>query len=272
MSRSSLYRRAGPTPPREISFDEDLAREIRKIHLDERYVGYGYRRTWAVLRFDRKIVVSKKKVQRIIKLKGWQAKAVPRPKRYGGEPYDRKREVVDPKQKVTVPTLDTRWATDLTRIYTDEDGWVNLIPVLDCGNSEVLGWRLSPRGRALEAREALEAAVLGRFGDVRSVPEGLSLRTDNGSIFLATEFWQELARLGIRAEYTPYRCPSANGVAERFMKTIKEECAWQHRFRNLAQAEEVIAKWIEFYNRERRHSRLKYLTPLEYRESLRKSA
>ena len=57
---------------------------------------------------------------------------------------------------------------------------------------------------------------------------------------------------------------------ERFIRTLKEECVWQHRFKNLREAEEVITQWIKFYNQERRHSRLGYMTPVEYRESLRK--
>jgi putative transposase len=266
--RSTLYRKAKERPPKDPQLDEELAREIKEILDDPRHAGYGYRRVWAVLVHDRKKKVNRKKVQRIMKVKGWQAKPITRPKRYGGGPYDRREVVVDPKQKIWTEKPDERWCTDLTRFYTLEDGWVNFIPVLDCFNSECVGWRLSRRGRALEAREALDQAVVNRFGDARNVRDALSLRTDNGSIFLAKEFFDELRRLRIEPEYTPYSCPQANGIAERFMRTLKEECVWQHTFANLEEAEPVIEKWITFYNTQRRHSRLGYCTPVQFRERL----
>lgn len=250
--------------------DEKLVQEIYSIITDSRFIGYGYRRAWAVLRFDRGIKASRKKVQRIMKIKKWQAKPVKRPHRYEGESYEVNHIVVNKHEKVTVEYPNIRWATDLTKVYVDEVGWANFIPVIDCGSRDCVGWRLDKRGRALEAREALQDAVITCFGSVENVPNGLAVRTDNGSIFLANAYRSELKRLGIQQEYTPYRCPDANGVVERFIRTIKEECIWQYHFRTLKELEEVVAKWIKFYNNERRHSGLGYMTPSQYRESLRK--
>ncbi len=271
VSRSGFYRRR--QEPRdnvrpEPEIDKEISDQIQQVI--KAHPTYGYRMVWAVLRFDRLILVNKKKVQRIMKLKRWQAQPMQRPKRYAGEVDKRRRKVVDPKAKIGVAYPDLRWSTDLTKFYVEEAGWVNLIPVIDCCSRECLGYRLSVRGRAREARDALEDAVLRRFGDIEAVPEGLSMRMDNGGIFLAREYWNELKRLDIQPEFTPYRCPSANGIVERFIKTFKEECAWQHQFKTFREAEEVIKRWIEFYNTQRRHSSLSYMTPAEYRESLRK--
>lgn len=250
--------------------DEKLAQEIYSIITDPKFVGYGYRRVWAVLRFDRGIKASKKKIQRIMKIRKWQAKPIKRPHRYEDTSYEVNHIVVNRHEKVTVEYPNIRWATDLTKVYVAEVGWANFIPVIDCGSRDCVGWRLSYRGRALEAREALQDAVITCFGSVENVPDGLALRTDNGSIFLAKAYRNELKRLGIQPEYTPYRCPDANGVAERFMRTIKEECIWQHNFSTLQELEGVITKWVKFYNIERRHSGIGYMTPAQYRESLRK--
>jgi len=270
VSRSGFYRRkeiADKVRP-EPGVDHEISVQIQQVIKE--YPTYGYRRVWAVLRFDRGILVNKKKVQRIMKLKKWQAQPIRRPRRYAGEVDKRCRKVVDPKRKVEVAYPDLRWSTDLTKFYVEETGWVNLIPVIDCCTRECMGYRLSVHGRAREARDALEDAVLKRFGGTEAVPGDLSMRLDNGGIFLAREYWDELKRLGIEPEFTPYRCPSANGIVERFIKTFKEECAWQHQFKTLREAEEVIKRWIEFYNTKRRHSSLGYMTPAEYRESFRK--
>lgn len=275
VSRSGYYKhnktlRGQPRHKREYQIDEVMAEIIHGII--RKFPAYGYRMVWAVLRFDRCTHVNKKKVQRIMRLKGWQAKFVRRPSRGAVEPYEKKPNVVDPKSRVEAMLPDVRWSTDLTKVYVAEVGWVNFIPVIDCCTRECIGKRISIRGRAREARDALEEAVLNRFGSIQEVPGDLSMRMDNGSIFLSKEYWGELKRLRIEAEFTPYRCPSANGIVERFFKTFKQECAWQNSFNSLEEAEGAIEAWITFYNTERRHSRFDYKTPLEYRESLRKLA
>lgn len=61
-------------------------------------------------------------------------------------------------------------------------------------------------------------------------------------------------------------------MIERFFRTIKEECVWQHNFETFEQAEKAIIEWIKFYNAERIHSALGYKSPMEFRQSLRKLA
>lgn len=275
ISRSGYYRNKknrskGPGHKSEPAIDENIAEMIREIIKE--YPTHGYRMVWAIMRYDRGIIINKKKVQRIMKFKGWQVKPIKRPSRGAGKFYEKKHKVVDPKDRVESMLPDIRWSTDLTKFYVAEEGWVNLIPVIDCCTRECIGKRISVGGRAREARDALEDAVITRFKTIQNIPDDLSMRMDNGSIFLAKEYWDELKRLGIEPEFTPYRCPSANGIVERFIKTFKEGCAWQHSFKTLNEAEEVIEEWIEYYNTKRRHSRLGYKTPLEYQESLRKLA
>ena len=257
--------------PVEMPLDEELAKTVWEVIVD--HPQYGYRRIWAVLRFDKGIIVNRKKVQRIMKIKKWQVKPLHKPGKPCRDPEKTHRHIIaDPTRKIAVDSPDLRWCTDLTKFYVEEYGWVNLIPVIDCCTRECVGKRISVRGRAREARDALEDAVLSVFGSTELVPVDLLLRTDNGSIFLATEYRSELKRLAITPEFTPYRCPSANGIAERFMRTFKEECAWLHNFKTLAEAEEIINRWIDDYNHRRRHSSLGYMTPVEYRQSLRKLA
>jgi len=56
----------------------------------------------------------------------------------------------------------------------------------------------------------------------------------------------------------PFTPEDQNGLVERFIRTLKEECLWQHRFESLAQAREVIRSWIRYYNLERPRQALKY--------------
>lgn len=68
---------------------------------------------------------------------------------------------------------------------------------------------------------------------------------------------------GLTQEFiTPYT-PEQNGVIERFIRTLKEECIWHHRFESLVHAQRVIERWLKHYNTERPHQSLRYMTPVE---------
>ncbi|WP_435051101.1 integrase core domain-containing protein [Desulfacinum infernum] len=66
---------------------------------------------------------------------------------------------------------------------------------------------------------------------------------------------------------TPYS-PEQNGVIERFMRTLKEECIWLNLFSSFAEAKAIIEAWIHEYNTERPHQELGYVSPGEYRYEL----
>ena len=260
--------------PKQGSCHEEvqLVEQIRKLIKD--HSEFGYRRVWAHLRFRMNIQVGRNKVHRIIKKNGWQARSPKRPgKKQRQTPLARKRlTVVDPKEKIVVDSCNLRWATDLTKVYVAEVGWMNLIPVIDCGSAKILSYVFSDRGRALESVTALEDAIISRFGSFEAIPDDLCIRTDNGSIFLADAYQKCLKITGITQEFTPYHCPSANGVIERWMKTFKEECAWCHVFDTIEEAEAEIGTWITYYNEQRMHSRLGYQSPNEYEETLQEIA
>jgi putative transposase len=109
--------------------------------------------------------------------------------------------------------------------------------------------------------------VMARYGSKEAVPEGLKIRHDNGSIFLARDYISSTKYWGISQEYIPKRKPDWNGVVERFFRTLKQECVWLHHFASFEEAEPVITQWIEHYNQNRLHSSLGYKTPMKWREA-----
>lgn len=255
LHRTTAYRhrttRAGPHRP---AVDERLAGMVRTIL--NREETFGYRRVWAELRFRQGLAVNVKKVHRVMQVKGWQCRVWNRPGRKG------------PRVATSHSTLDAPdrlWSTDLTRIWCGRDGWGALVAVLDNGSREVVGYRFAVRGRAREAAEALEQAITQRYGS--AVPAGLRLRSDNGSIFLAGHYLRTARAWGVRQEYIPGSTPECNGVIERFMRTLKQECVWLHHFESFTVAARVIAAWVHRYNHERLHSALGYRTPVEWRQN-----
>ena len=61
---------------------------------------------------------------------------------------------------------------------------------------------------------------------------------------------------------TPYS-PEQNGLVERVIRTLKDQCVHRHRFESLQHASRVIADWIQFYNHQRPHQALGMKTPAE---------
>lgn len=154
----------------------------------------------------------------------------------------------------------------MTKFWCGQDGWASLFAIIDHCDREIVGFRFSKNGRAERAREALDEAVAYRFQSPLLVPTDLELRTDNGSQFGARLFVDEIDRLGINLTRTAYLSPQGNAIVERFFRTLKEECVWQHRFTSFQEAEQVISEWIRYYNEERMHSRLGYRPPRAFYE------
>ena len=238
--RTFYYQPKGSKKP----LDEEKVSKIKEVI--ERFPSYGYRRIAAVLGWNRKVV------QRICQRKGWQVRKRSKGKR--------------PRAKGLISVAsqpNERWATDLTMIWCGRDRWCTLAVVIDCATREVLGWRLARQGNAVTAEAALEEALISRFGCLGRVPWKLVLRSDNGLVFTSKRYMATAKAYGLRQEFiTPYT-PEQNGLVERFIRTLKEECIWQHRFESLVQAREVISSWIRYYNLERPHQALGYQSPSE---------
>lgn len=91
------------------------------------------------------------------------------------------------------------------------------------------------------------------------------IRSDNGLIFQSQRFRQACRHYRVRQEFvTPYT-PEQNGLIERWFRSLKEECVWQHNFPSFAVARRAVARWITWYNLERPHQALGYKSPAEYR-------
>ena len=255
--RSTVYYRPlRKSPP---SVDEEMAKRIWEVIQEN--PGYGIRKVWAVLKYRLKMLVNRKKVARIMRLKGWtlkQRRPRMRPRAQG--------------MRSVAEKSNERWATDMTHISCGGDGWGHLALVIDCADREIIGWRLSHSAKAHVAEAALEDALIRRFGPRPLVDIDLRLRSDNGLIFMAKSYRQTVRDYGLVQEYiTPYT-PEQNGLVERVFRTMKEECIWLHRFKTLEEAERVISQWIEKYNTYRPHEALGWMSPTEWRVSRKQAA
>lgn len=207
---------------------------------------FGYR-TVAYL-----LGMNKNTVQRVFQLMNWQV---------------RKRPVGFRPRVQALPAVaqrpDERWATDLCRVWCGKDGWASLALVIDCHTRELLGWHLSRSGKSATAESALEQALIHRFGVLGKVSKPFLLRSDNGLVFCSRSYTALVRSYGLQQEFiTPYS-PEQNGIVERVIRTLKEQCVHRHRFETIQHASRVIADWIQFYNTQRPHQALGMRTPDE---------
>ena len=222
VSRRTVYYRPRKSAPR---VREDLVSPIKA--LIEQEPSFGYRTVANLLRMN------KNTVQRIFQLKGWQV---------------RRRAVGHRPRIEALPSVaqrpDERWATDLCRVWGGRDGWLTLALVMDCHTRELLGWHLSRSGKASTAEAALEHALISRYGTLGRVPQPFLLRSDNGLVFTSRRFTRVVRSYGLRQEFITPHCPQQNGMVERVIRTLKEQCVHRHRFETQQHAARVLNDWI----------------------------
>jgi len=231
--------------------DNELRARLKE--LIEQHPTDGYRRIWARRRFGDQRLINRKKVYRLMKEQGWlicQRPATPKPR------VRRKKSVA------TRP--NERWAVDATHIDCGTDGWAHLIAVIDCHDRAIIGYEFALRGRANEAERALEMACLQRFGTLRSSRNVPVIRSDNGLIFQSRRFRTACRFYRLQQEFITPDTPEQHGLIERFFRSLKEECVWQHQCGNFAEARAWITAWISWYHQDRPHQAFGYRSPHAY--------
>lgn len=238
--RTVYYRSTSKAPVVQERFSQPIKQMI------EENPSFGYRTVAHLLGLN------KNTVQRIFQLKRWQV---------------RKRPVGFRPRVQAMPSVaarpNERWATDLCRVWSGRDGWAVLALVVDCHSRELLGWHLSRSGRSKTAEAALEQALITRFGTLGRVPTSFLLRSDNGLVFTSRSYTALVRGYGLQQEFITPHTPEQNGLVERLIRTIKEQCVHRHRFETLQHASRIIADWISFYNNRRPHLALGMKTPAE---------
>lgn len=151
------------------------------------------------------------------------------------------------------------WVADITYIPTAE-GWLYLAGILDLFSRRIVGWAMDQSPDTSLVLRSWTMAVRQR-----QPPPRLLFHSDRGSQYASTQFRQALEAHGARSSMSrPANCYD-NAVMESFWSTLKEELVYRCRFLTRAQAQAAIFDFVEvFYNRQRLHSSLQYLSPVDF--------
>jgi putative transposase len=165
------------------------------------------------------------------------------------------------------PVVNTVWVGDMTYVPT-RSGWLYLAVLLDLTSRCVVGWAVSA-----SLSTALPIAALRRALRWRQPPRGLLAHTDRGSQYASAEYRALLHAVGITPSMSRRGDCWDNAVAESFFATLEHELLAAADFHSHAEATRAIADFIDhWYNAERRHSTLGYVSPLVYEQQLRQMA
>lgn len=228
---------------------------IEQIHTSSRGT-YGRRRIRAELQMTHGITVNKKLVAKLMNLADIK-----------GLPIRRR-----PRSAPAKPTSDDLvrrdffreapnqlWMTDITEHPTRE-GKLYCCAVLDAHSRRVVGWSIDSIQTAALVTNALTMAI-----EARSPQSGAVVHSDHGTQFTSWVFTERVRQAGLAPSMGAVGCAYDNAVIESFWARMQTELLDRKKWRTRVELANAIFDYLEiFHNRQRRHSSLGMLTPIEY--------
>jgi putative transposase len=258
VSKSGYYSWLKRKPSKRAIENQKLMEQIRQVYKKSKYT-YGSPRITEELKINY-VHVSRRRVARLMKKAGIRSITK---KKFVATTDSKHSYPVAPNllnREFKVEAPGKAWVSDITYIRTLE-GWLYLTVIIDLFDRKVIGWSI---GATLKASDTIAPAWIMALMN-RAVTDKLIFHSDRGIQYACGE-WKDLIRnpLVIQSMSRKGNCWD-NAVAESFFKTIKTE--WIYRFVYTTKKQAVISvfEYIEtWYNTQRRHSALNYLTPDEY--------
>lgn len=262
VSRSGFFRFLADPVGKRQKRREELAAAIRRVR-------QGRREVYGSPRVHRQLVqeghrVCRNTVAKAMKEAGIQAKTQRRFKvRTTDSNHQHPIAANLLERDFAVEKLNGVWLTDITYIPTDE-GFLYLAGVMDLCSRKIIGWSMADHLRAELACDALNMAL-----QARRPSADLLHHSDRGVQYACQEYRQILSGQGITVSMSgPGNCYD-NAPKESFWGKLKTELVYLSHFATRQQARAAIFEWIEcFYNRERLHSSLGYVSPERFEAAM----
>jgi transposase InsO family protein len=163
----------------------------------------------------------------------------------------------------TAAAPDELHVGDITYIPTDE-GFVFVASVLDVFSRRLIGWSIADHLRTELCLDALRAAAATR-GCVRFA--GTVFHSDHGCQYTSELFNHACRDLGITQSMGTVGDSYDNALAESFWASLKRELIDDAHFTSKKEARTAVFEWLVWYNRERLHSSLDYMSPEEFEQA-----
>jgi transposase InsO family protein len=258
VSKSGYYRQLKRTPSKRSQENSFLLTKVKEVFEQGRKC-YGSPRITASLR-NEGYVVGQNRIARLMKDNHLRAKM--KRKRVNTTDSNHSRPIAENTLNRQFQVLEPNrvWAGDITYIPTRE-GWLYLSVVLDLNSRKVVGWSMA---QTMETGLILGAVNMAL--QRRKTAPGLLFHSDRGSQYASQAFQDHLKGYGMSQSMSRKGNCWDNACSESFFGTLKLECC-DRVFTTRKEASSVIFEYIEvFYNRQRLHSSLGYLSPEQFEQ------
>lgn len=249
ISRSSIYYQ-----PIGISAEDKIIMNL----IDEIYTAhpfYGNRKIKAELNLTHHIPIGRDHTRTLMKILGLQA-IYPKPSVDLSKPNKQHKIYPYLLRGVKIVRPNQVWSTDITYVRL-VNGWAYLIAVIDWYSRYVISWRLS---NTLEIEFCLDC--LNEALDISKHKPNI-FNNDQGSHFTSRQFTDILNNKNIQISMDGRGRCLDNVFVERLWRTVKQEDIYLNSYQDVLETKTGLNKYFPFYNTERRHQSLNYLTPAE---------
>jgi transposase InsO family protein len=264
VSKSRYYDYINHKPSRHELDEIELTTLIRDIWLDSS-MRYGAPKIDAILRKNHGKTVGIKRIQRIMAENDIKSITVKkfRPTKYIPSPNIERDNLL--KRDFNATRKNEKWVSDITYVWTKDDGWCYLATIMDLCTKKIVGWTFGREMTTELVQQALKNAIYN---------EGLNttiiLHSDQGSQYTAAAYEKLCKELNtFSLSYSEKGCPYDNAPMESFNSIIKKELINHMEYKDFKEARISIFEFIEhWYNRVRIHSSIGNKSPLEFETEL----
>src|SRR5262249_4439187 len=258
VSRGGFYA-LPPRPRRQPSrSDEELGVKVRASFLASGRT-HGARLVWHAL-LTEGMSCGLHRIERLMRLQA--LKAPPRRRRRPPDLGERPATAVAanvPNRTFEASAPNRKWIADFTYVWTTE-GWLYVAAVIDLFSRRVVGWSMSAAMMAQLVTDALVMAIWRR-----GKPDALLHHSDRGSQYTSEQFQRLMADHGVVCSMSRSGNVWDNAAMESFFSSLKTERTARTLYRTRDEAKADVFDYIErFYNPKRRHSRIGYMSPMEF--------
>ena len=224
--------------------DTELANEIRICQRSTDNT-YGYRRVWLWLE-HRKIHRNPKTVLRVMKKYGLLSEIRRRRKWVNlGQQLHRYDNLL--KRQFRADRPNTKWVTDISYIHTKE-GVLYLSMIRDLYDNSIVAYKTATRQTVSLVLDTIRLAMKK---EKKRVAAELQLHSDQGFQYTSHAYFKLTQSYGITPSMSRKGNPYDNAMAENFFSILKTECIYRHKPKTFREANDLIDRYIHFYNHER---------------------
>ena len=237
----------------QVINDVEIQKYIVNIKKDKTSKYYGYRKVTYVLRRKYNLKINKKKVRRLMCTLNL----------LGDNRKNKTKRISRTCESRNVTGSNQLWQMDIKYAFiagTKQTAYITSI--IDVYDREIVSFSIDLSATGKVAKQVMIDAIYER--GLNGNPNGLVLRTDNGSQFISGVFEEACLDEHVIHERIPVRSPNYNAFIESYHRYLQDECLTGNMYCSIDHIEKDVSDFVYRYNNERIHSAIGYVSPHEY--------